>query len=147
SADEAGVELATEHLALHLDRDRVEADDRELPLREQQRLDAHTADRAAELETLEPLDRGDRRGQREDEVLRVRRDVVPLDPDLVDVDREERRPLERVAAGRTDAQEHAETGARLERTVAEKVEVARLTRERERTDVDRRADRLEREHH
>ena len=140
AADQAGLQLAAEHLALDLDGDRVDGDDRELALGQQGRSDLDALDRPAELQPRHALDPGHGRRQREDEVLRVVLDVGPLDAERVDADREERRPLERVARRRPDGEEHSETLQRFEGPVAADREVASFAADDERTDGDFRAD-------
>ena len=143
AADQPGVDLAAEHRALDGHAEGVDADDRELALGEQRRLDAYALDGAGELETAETLDARDARRQHEHEVLGRVLDVVPLDADGVDADREEGGPLERAARGGADGDEDAEAGQRTEVAVAEEPEVAALAGELETPDGDRRADGLE----
>src|SRR4051794_13143302 len=67
-------------------------------------------------------------------------DVLPLDPERVDRDRELRRPLEAVARGAADAEEDAEALACVEGAVAVELEVARLAPDDEAADGHLRAD-------
>ena len=145
AADEPGVEVATEQLALHGDADRGDVDDRELALEQQLGRDLDALDGAGERQALDPLDlrHGQRQGQ--DEVVGVVLDVRPLDADGVDVDRQPLRPLEAAARGRADGQEDPEAGLRPEAAIAQEREVARLAAELERADLHQRADRLERD--
>ncbi len=126
-ADQLRVELPAEHVSLDRDADRRDADDRELPGEQLADIDLDALDRAGELEPVHALDAGDARRQCEDEVRRVVDDVVPLEPDRVDVDRQPARPREAVAVGTADGEDDTEVRARCEAAVAVEREVARLT--------------------
>ena len=87
-ADQLRRELAAEHVALDRDADRRDVDDRELAVEQLPDVDLDALDRARELQAGDPLDLLDRRRQRQREVGRVGLDVRPLDPDVLDLDRE-----------------------------------------------------------
>src|SRR5205823_12567412 len=126
AADQLGVDLAAEQVALHLNAEPRDVDDRELAAEQLPDVDLHPVDRAREREPRDALDVVDAGREREDEVGRAMLDVRPLDADLVDLDREPARPLEAVAARGADAEEDAEPGPRVERAGAVELEVARL---------------------
>ena len=128
SADQRGVELAAEELALDLDPKRRDADDGEFAAQELVDVDLDPFDRPRERQPCDALDPGDARGQGQDEVARVggRVAIRPLDADLVDVNRQPGRPREAVAVRAADREEDAEARQGLERAVAQELEVARL---------------------
>ena len=107
------------------------------PWRELADVDLDPLDRAGELEAADPLDPGDARREREDEVPRIGVDVRPLDADRVDVDREPARPLEAVAGRGADGELDAEVVAGREAAVAEEAEVRSATGDRDATDRQR----------
>ena len=143
AADQPGVDLAAEHLALELDADRGDVDDRELALEQQADVDLDPFDGARELEPVHALQAGHRRRQSQHEVGRVVLDVAPGDADLGDPDRQPGRPLEAGTGGRPDADEYPEAGLGDKSAIAQEGEVARFAAEHQRADGDLGADRTE----
>src|SRR5690606_11672350 len=114
AADERSRDGATEEAAGDGHADRVDPGDRELALGEEHGLDPDALDAAGDRHPGYALDPGHGGGQDELEVGRATLDVVPPDAQLGDPDRQEARPLEGVAGGRTDAEEDAEAREALE---------------------------------
>ena len=146
AADQASLDLSAEKVALHGHADRSDVGDREFAVQQLFDVDHHAFDRSGELEAADALQAGNAGGKGQLEQLRMTLDVFPGDADLVDLDRQPGRPLEAGAAGRPDADEHAEAGFRDESAVAEEGEVAGFATEHQGTDRQLGTDRAEAHH-
>ena len=106
-ADQLSADFGAAKIAADLNGDRFQPNHRELALGQQPHVDLEALDAAAEVER-HARHLGDGGGHREDKVRRPRLDVLPLDSELGDPDRQPARPLHRAGRSLIHAQEYAE---------------------------------------
>ena len=135
-ADNLGVDLAPEQLALDSHAEGRDVDDGELARAQLADVDLHALDQARELQPRHVGQTADRSRDRDDEIGRIVLDIPPFDADELDLQRQPVRQAQAVAGDRIHAQEDAESRQGPERAIAQEGEVPAFAADREGANID-----------